>query len=93
LLTGLLKVQFWFISLLLADMWHCYGLLVAQIWQTGVGHPRAVIPRCMWARPASHKCQMWAGSGPKQCCYVGPDTLCWPSNIMKKPTATANTLK
>jgi len=65
------KVQFWFISLLLADMWRCYGLLVAQIRKTGVGHPRAVIPCWMWARSTSHKCQMWAGSGLKQCCYVG----------------------
>ncbi|CAM4465434.1 unnamed protein product [Leuciscus chuanchicus] len=52
-------------------MWHCYGLLLAQIWQTGVAHPSAVSPRCMWARSSFHVCQMWAGSGPTQCCYVG----------------------
>ncbi len=42
-----------FIYLLLAEMWHCYGLLVAQIWQTGAVHPNAIIPRHMWTRSSS----------------------------------------
>ncbi len=72
----------WFISLLLADMWHCYGLLLAQIWQTGAVHTSAIIPchmwtrssflMCqMWARSSFHMCQMWAGTGPTICCYLG----------------------
>jgi len=52
----------------MADMWHCYGLIVAQIWQTGAVRPSAIIPRGMWAR---WKCQLWAGSGPQQFCYLG----------------------
>ncbi|KAI2645140.1 NLR family CARD domain-containing protein 3 [Labeo rohita] len=52
-------------------MWHCCGLLLAQIWQTGAVHPSAIIPRCMWARSSSHICQMWAGSGPTLRCYLG----------------------
>ncbi|KAL0153837.1 hypothetical protein M9458_050867, partial [Cirrhinus mrigala] len=52
-------------------MWHCYGLLLAQIWQTGAVRPSAIIPRCMWARSSCHMCQMWAGSGLTICCYLG----------------------
>ncbi len=50
---------------------HCYGLLLAQIWQTGAIRPSAIIPRYMWARSSFHMCQMWAGSGPTLCCYLG----------------------
>ncbi len=38
------KGPVWFISLLLADRWHCYGLLLAQIWQTGADH--IICARC-----------------------------------------------
>lgn len=31
-------------GLFLADMWPCSGLLVAQIWQTGVDWPSVLIP-------------------------------------------------
>ncbi len=51
-----------------ADMRHCYGLIVAQIWQTGADLPSAIIPRSMWAR---WKCQVWAGSGPQQFWCLG----------------------
>ncbi len=27
----------------MADMWPSYGLLVVQIWQTGMDHPNAII--------------------------------------------------
>ncbi len=61
----------WFISLLLADMWHCYGLFLAQIWQTGAVHTSAIIPRHMWPRSSFLMCQMWARAGPTICCYLG----------------------
>lgn len=32
------------------DMWPCYDLLAAQIWQEGVDRPNAIIPNSMWAR-------------------------------------------
>ncbi len=37
-------------GLFMADIGPSFGLLVAQIWQTGVDRPSAIIPRGMWAR-------------------------------------------
>lgn len=34
--------QFWFICVVLVDIHHCYGLLVAQSWETGAARPCAV---------------------------------------------------
>ncbi len=57
-------VLFYFINLFIvtAAMWPSYCLLVAQIWQTGVDHPNAIILHSMWARA---RCKIWAGSGPE----------------------------
>lgn len=50
--------QFWIILfILLADMRPSFGLLVAQIWQTGTDHPNVIILRSMWARA---KVLIWA---------------------------------
>ncbi len=58
------KSPVWFISLHLADMWRYYGLLLAQIWQTGAVHPSAIIPCHMWARSSFQMCpdvgRIWA---------------------------------
>ncbi len=63
-ILSLRKSPLWFISLLLADMWRCYGLLLAQIWQTGAVHPSAIIPCHMWARSSFQMCpdvgRIWA---------------------------------
>ncbi len=54
-------------------MWPSYGLLVAQIWQTGVDHPNAIILQYVgqskvlnlgriWARIKINVAQIWASS-------------------------------
>ncbi len=44
-----------------------FGLLVAQIWQTGVDRRSAIILRGMWARL---KYLVWSWSGPQEFCYL-----------------------
>ncbi len=67
LVSGPDVCQFCFIIFFMADMRHCYGLIVAQIWQTGADRPSAIISRGMWARwtlwhlrQSTPVCQIWA---------------------------------
>ncbi len=55
-------------GLFMADIGPSFGLLVAQIWQTGADRPSGIIPCGILAR---RKCQVWAWSGPQEFCYLG----------------------
>ncbi len=44
-------------GLFMADIGSSFGLLVAQIWQTGADRPRAIIFHSMWA---GARCWIWA---------------------------------
>ncbi len=46
-----------YLFIFMADIWPSYGLLVAQILQTGVDHPNAIILHSMWA---GARCWIWA---------------------------------
>lgn len=47
--TGPQLILFWFIQFRSWLMWPCYGVLVARIWQPGMGRLSAVTPSGMWA--------------------------------------------
>ncbi len=49
---GLFKPALFYLCIVMADMRPSYGLLVAQIWQTGADRPSGIVPR-VWA---------WSGS-------------------------------
>lgn len=49
---------------------YCYGLLVRN------GSRPPMCHHCTWY--VSHKCRVWAGSGPQQLCYLGlTDLVIW----------------